>query len=179
MNLSDTDRQVWHALDSALRGVGGSFASARAALLAPGVDRVALFRYGLAQGEHWIATSMIPDLTTDELRQVFSELVWLASWVQGSAMTVRGAICALPRAWVVAHIEEVAAPLLHAPDREDEYVRLLELYVMLDIDLTRRLAEEALRQPDEFSREAGADFLAYLDGAGRSDTDQARGDGEA
>ena len=70
-------------------------------------------------------------------------------------------ILALPRDWVLERVEAIAEPYLINGDME-EYRRYLELYLLLDEELTRKLAQRALAHSDPDVIEAGQDFIEIL-----------------
>jgi hypothetical protein len=70
----------------------------------------------------------------------------------------RDIILTLPRKWTVDHIEAVAEPLLQSSD-DWIYRRLLELFALLDQELTLRLARRAAEHTDPEIRSAGNAFL--------------------
>ena len=84
--------------------------------------------------------------------------MFLASFGHGSIEAVRDLILSLPRDWVINDIEREAEPLLQKGDY-DEHRRFLELYELLDADMTQRLARRAAANPDPDIREAGEDHL--------------------
>ena len=49
-----------------------------------------------------------------------------------------------------------------ADGTDEEYRRLLELYINIDDHLTEKLVKRALQHEDEDIREAGEDFQNYL-----------------
>ncbi|WP_254174517.1 hypothetical protein [Planktothrix pseudagardhii] len=59
------------------------------------------------------------------------------------------------------NIENAAEEVL-ADGTDEEYRRLLELYINIDDHLTERLVKRALSHEDEDIREAGEDFQKYL-----------------
>ncbi len=69
----------------------------------------------------------------------------------------RQRVLALPRPWVVANIERVAAAGLDLDDYW-EYRRLLELYALLDGALVARLVEVGRLSTDPEIAEAARDF---------------------
>ena len=105
------------------------------------------------------ALYVLPYVKAPELMQLFSELVFLASFGHGAIGTVRQAILSLPREWVLARMEQEAEPLLR-DGTYDEYRRFLELYELMDMELTLKLARRAAAHADDDIREAGEDFLA-------------------
>jgi hypothetical protein len=79
--------------------------------------------------------------------------------VAGRIVAGRKQVLAMPRAWVLAHIERVAAEALDLADYW-EYRRLLELAESLDAGLLRRLVPLGLGSSDPDVREAAEDFAA-------------------
>jgi hypothetical protein len=69
----------------------------------------------------------------------------------------RQQVLAMPRAWVIQSIEEVATSCLNFKDYW-EYRRLLELASQLDADLVQRLVQLGQASDDEDVREAAQDF---------------------
>lgn len=150
---TERDAALWRDFVAAHRAL----IMARMALHGPDVDRVALLRRALRDGEQATAVEMMGTLQPAELQQLFDELVFL-SLSHGYALKARDLIGSLPRDWVLSHIEEAAEVHLRE-GTYDEYRRILELYAVLDDDLTRRLARRAIEHRDSDIREAGADFI--------------------
>jgi hypothetical protein len=133
------------------------------AFFSEGVERVPSVRRGLRGGSGGMGRSaalrFFPYLTLPEKQQLFPDLVLLASVGHGSIQAVRELILSLPRDWVIERIEREVEPLLQQGDYE-EYRRFLELYELLDADMTQRLARRAAANADPDIREAGEDHLA-------------------
>jgi hypothetical protein len=113
--------------------------------------------------ERALALTLIPSLPVAERKLLLNDLLQLASYGHGSIAAVRQIVQKLPRKWLLDRIEELVKPILEEGE-EEEYRRLLELFVKLDRDLTLRLARQALQHADEGVREAGEDFLHELEG---------------
>ncbi len=64
----------------------------------------------------------------------------------------------LPRPWVLENIERVAEPHLAGNWQEEAYQRLLELYVELDTDLARNLAQREASHSNPIIVEISLDF---------------------
>lgn len=136
-----------------------AFADATKAVLAlDPTDRVAILHEALRGRDRLSGIALLRRLPEEEVRQLFSDLVFLASFSHGAIEPVRDAIASLEQAWVLERIEKTAEPLLRHGDW-DTYRRLLELYTRLDRHLMIRLAERASTETDESTREAGAEFL--------------------
>ena len=147
------DQAVWNHLVehyTALQGAVQVF-------LSTDIDRVAVIRLALQRGEIPAVLYIAPFMAEAELMQLFPEWVDLVSNAHRHIAAGRDIIRALPRPWIVANIEAIAAPFLQQGS-EDEYRRLLELYSTLDRDLTWRLIHQALQHEDREIREAGEDF---------------------
>jgi hypothetical protein len=69
----------------------------------------------------------------------------------------RAEVLAMPRSWVLAHIEQAAYETLDLNDYW-EYRRLLELFQQLDNGLVQGLVVRGLHSPDADIREAAEDF---------------------
>jgi hypothetical protein len=150
------------ALWAALRQAEGRFFAARRLFLAEATDHVGTLRGALGTAaQRGTALRLLPSIPVAERQLLFDQLVELCSVGHSDVLLCREAVLALPRDWVLERIERSAAPVLSAGGAE-EYRRLLELYAELDVDLTRRLATEALAHSDADVREAGGDFLSRL-----------------
>ena len=151
---SATDADLWRDLvekDSA-------FAAASYAFMTGAKNRAAMVREGLLGRDRHTALLVARCLTVEEKKELFPALVFLASFGHGSIQAVRDLILSLPRDWVIERIEREVEPLLQKGDYE-EYRRFLELYELLDADMTQRLARRAAANPDPDIREAGEDYL--------------------
>lgn len=155
---SEREQEIWSRLVKSHM----IFAHALKDFFAEGVDRVSLMQKAFQRGTLATALYVAPHLKTDELCQLFKELVHIST-APGYAGAAREIICSLPREWVLANIEKVIEPMLLDENvTENEFRRMLELYSELDAGLTHRLAQQALNHPDEDIKEAGEDFLHLL-----------------
>ncbi len=154
-SIAEPDLAEWRRYCEAHR----SFLEASHRFFTAEIDRAAVVREALRTGtDKFTSFDVISRMRPDELMPLFDLLVEWASTGHGSIQIFRDAILRLPRAWVLARIEEVAEPFL-AAGSDDEYRRFLELYEQLDPALTLKLAERAAEHPDEEIREAGQDYL--------------------
>jgi hypothetical protein len=153
---------LWERLDqSRVQGKHDEFRELLKSFLAPEVPRIPLLKQALrGRGKH-TAVFVLKMLTNDELFPLFDELVWVASNSVGYVQAVRNAILRLPHEWLMQHIESVADPILRDGTYE-EYRRILELYRMLDRELTLKLARRALAQNDADIQEAGQDAVDWF-----------------
>lgn len=111
------------------------------AMLTPGLARHA-------------ALHLFPKMTLDEQKQVFPELIQAARSAHGPIGAVRDLLCALPRDWVLAHIDALVEPILLDEDYDD-YWMFLELYEQLDPIRAMTLARRAMAHPNADIRELG------------------------
>lgn len=125
-------------------------------------DRVAILQKGLQNpGERGTALRLFFYLTLPERQSLLDDLLELASVSHSDLELCREAILSLPKIWLLANIEKRVEGLL-ADGTDEEYRRLLELYINLDRELTEKLVKKALHQDDVDIREAGEDFQKYL-----------------
>lgn len=108
----------------------------------------------------WFNLDRVPQLDPLKGEAVLVLLLKLACHSQNIANIEIGrkGILAIPKEWVLHHIEQLAEPLLQLED-DWEYRRLLEVYELLDDSLKRRLAVRAKNHSNPDIREAGEDFL--------------------
>lgn len=139
-----------------------AYLEATSHFLTADIDRVSLLKKALQGPDRKTAFHLLKFVELEELQQLFEKLVFWASTSHSAIGVVREAIKSLPREWVIEHIEQVAEPLL-MKGTYDEYRRLLELYVEIDPELTRRLAKRAIQSSDLDIREAGQDFIMSTD----------------
>jgi hypothetical protein len=109
----------------------------------------------------WAHPDQVPNLDPHKARDVLSCLLDFACRAQHvrNIQLGREVLLAIPRDWLLAHIEAAAQPLMET-NEDWEYKRLLELYERLDAALARGLAERGLSSPNQDIREAGQGFLA-------------------
>ena len=125
-------------------------------------DRVAILQKGLQNPrERGTALRLFFYLTLPERQSLFDELVELANVSHSDIELCREAILSLPKTWLLVNIENSAEGLL-ADGTDEEYRRLLELYINIDKNLTEKLVKRALQHEDADIREAGEDFQKYL-----------------
>ena len=125
-------------------------------------NRVAILQKGLQNpGERGTALRLFFFLTLPERQSLLDELLELASFSHSDIELCRKAILSLPKTWLLATIETSVEGLL-ADGTDEEYRRLLELYIKIDLRLTKKLVKKALQHDDVDIREAGEDFQRYL-----------------
>jgi hypothetical protein len=158
----NTSEVLWCRLGEAELNAGKAFR----AFFSEGVERVPWVRHGLRSGGmgRSAALRFFSYLTVSEQEQLFPDLVFLASSAHRSIDFVRELILLLPRDWVLINIEREAEPHL-GEGTYDEYRRFLELYELLDADMTQRLARRAVAHADPDIREAGEEYLVKCEPA--------------
>jgi hypothetical protein len=106
---------------------------------------------------------LVPELEPNVGRAVLSYFLSAACQCQNilNIELGRASLLALPREWVLQHIEEAAEPLLRA-EEEWEYRRLLEVCWKLDFELVRKLASRGMGSENPEVRETGEDCLKEL-----------------
>ncbi|VXD12078.1 conserved hypothetical protein [Planktothrix serta PCC 8927] len=138
------------------------YIQSRQAFLNSCIDRVAMLQKGLQNPrERGTALRLLFYLTLPERQRLFNDLVALASVSHSDIELCREVILSLPKTWLLDNIENSAEDLL-ADGTDEEYRRLLELYINIDDHLTERLVKRALKHEDADIREAGEDFQKYL-----------------
>lgn len=136
-----------------------AYTEALGKFLSEGVDRVSLIREIMREDRN-VALKLAEYLSESEHKQLFD--VWVAGASHHKYVSMyRKFITALPRDWVLERVEDAAEPYLTTGDME-EYRRYLELYLLLDEELTRKLAQRALSHSDPDVIEAGRDFIEIL-----------------
>lgn len=151
----DIDQDLWHRFVETEQAL----LSARTQLV-KSPSAVALIRAGLARpSERSAALTAAASLPLGRKQELFGDLLALASFAHGRIGDVRKIILSLPHDWLLENIERYAEPLL-GYENDEEYRRLLELYSLIDRDLTLRLARRAAVHDDADIKETGDDFLA-------------------
>ncbi len=112
--------------------------------------------------ERGTALRLIEYLKLEERQSLFDDLLDLASVSQSDIEICRKAILSLPKNWLLSNIEKSAEPLLQ-DGTDEEYRRLLELYLDMDRELAKRLAQRAVQHDNPDIREVGEDFQNYLE----------------
>ena len=124
-------------------------------------SRVELIRKALQNpSERATALKVINYLTEEERQNLFSELINLVSVGHSDIKLVRNAILSFEKKWLLDNIDQAESVLENGAD--EEYRRLLELYIQLDDGLTQRLIAKALQHSDIDIQEVGEDFKNYL-----------------
>jgi len=153
----NSEQEIWQAVVTSYY----THIEAISRFLTNDIDRVSILKKALHSSDRNIAIQTIHFLKPDELKLLFEELVFFASFSHGAVGAIRELIKTLPKEWVISHIERLAEPLL-VNGTYDEYRRFLELYIEIDTELTKKLATRAIQSADFDIREAGEDFLIKI-----------------
>lgn len=125
-------------------------------------NKVAIFQKALhTPTERGTALRLIEYLKTEERQLLFDDLIDLASVSHSDIELCRQAILGLPKSWLIENIETSTAQILEN-GTDEEYRRLLELYIEIDLGLAGRLAKQALQHQDPDVCEVGEDFDNYI-----------------
>ena len=152
--LTEQEKSIWDNLVQTYL----QFAQASSDFTKSSINRVKIIRKGLQSKNRTTAIYFLKVLKQDEIQELFSELVYLASFNHGAILAIRESILSLPREWVLSHIENAAESYLSEDDGE-AYRRFLELYQQIDSKLMEKLANRAVRSENVDAKEAGMDFL--------------------
>lgn len=125
-------------------------------------SKVELIRLSLQNpSERATALKVISYLTDIERQSLFNELIKLVAVGHSDIELVRNVILSFDQTWLLDNIETQTESVLNN-GTDEEYRRLLELYIQLDNRLAQKLVVKALQHPDIDIQEVGADFEIYL-----------------
>ena len=110
---------------------------------------------GLQRG---LALEKALDLSDDEKKSLFSELIALASFGHGHTDLCKKLIYSMPRDWVLQNIEKIVESVLVSGGYE-EYSAVIGLYSELSADLAKGIALRASQNLDPDIKEIGDDYL--------------------
>ena len=131
--ISTEDERRWRTLIECHR----AFVLARMDLHQGGASLVDLVRRGLHEpSERATALDLFRSLSEEDRKRLFPEVLAIAAYAHGLTDEAIRALHALPREWVLANVEEVAAPLLREGTYE-EYRMLLRIYAELSLEPAR------------------------------------------
>jgi hypothetical protein len=119
--------------------------------------KIDILKRELTKGDRTTAIIIAEYLNNEELKEIFNELIFLASFVHGQIVVVRKLVLSLPKDWLLQHIEPVAENIL-VNGTDEEYRRLLELYLQIDDNLVNKLIERAQLSSNSNIQEVGQDF---------------------
>ncbi|GAA6624302.1 hypothetical protein [Scytonema sp. NUACC26] len=152
------DTDLWHQLIDREK----AYLEIRQNFLNSCQSKVELIRLALQKPtERGTALQILHYLTLEERQSLFDELIELASVGHSDIELVRFTILSFDKIWLLNNIENCAESLLKK-GTDEEYRRLLELYIQIDDELTQRLVMKALQQKDPEIQEVGEDFENYL-----------------
>lgn len=111
----------------------------------------------------WSCLERVPDLDANVGRALLNYLLSLACRCQNTLNIElgRAGLLALPKGWLLRHIEEAVGTLLRVDD-EWEYRRLLEVCWKIDDELVRRFALDGIERANGEVREISDECLKEL-----------------
>lgn len=125
-------------------------------------NKVEIIRHALHKPtERGTALKLLEYCDLEDIKMLFNDLLELVSVAHSDIELCRKIIFLLPQNWLLENIEKSAERLLNE-GTDEEYRRLLELYLEIDLNLTKRLAQKALENEDEDIIEVGEDFRNYI-----------------
>lgn len=125
---------------------------------APDFDRLYVARELWRLKKNDLFFSLVRLMPQDEVFQVLPELVSFAAKSDIYLWGVKEIIKQLPREQVVGVIEKIADEVVNIHD-SSEYINLLSVYIALDKDLAKCLAQRAATEADPDIQELGARYL--------------------
>jgi hypothetical protein len=130
------------------------------------IDRIGSIRTALEKGDLDTVFYIAPHLTLEERTELFPTWVDWAAASPTFTEAVQSIILSLPHDWVLAHIEDVAEPLLQSDDDRYDYAYdlLLALYMKIDQRLARGLAERASEHPLPIIQHIGQQYVKEIAG---------------
>lgn len=157
------NREIWHQLvESEI-----AYIENRQIFIVNCTDKIAIFKKALhTPAERGTALRLTEYLKTEERQLLLEDLVDLASVSHSDIELCRQAILALPKSWLIENIEKCTETILEN-GTDEEYRRLLELYIEIDLELAGRLAKQALHHENPDICEVGEDFDNYIKKRGR------------
>jgi hypothetical protein len=109
-----------------------------------------------------LVVDVLEHLNPEDLKESLPFLVEHSRSVHGHLHALRRLFLLLPKSWLVENVEAAVEPWLQTGD-DEYYRRFLELYFLIDRQLTRRLVERAAASNNPDVRDAGMDFLKKLE----------------
>lgn len=158
ISSTEQDQQLWQEFVNQ----ANAYDQSRQVFFQHCQDRIKIIREALYNPSHRrVALLFFEYLNETERQDLFDDLIDLASVGHSDIELVRKVILSFPKNYVLAQIESSAEIFLEN-GTDEEYRRLLELYLEIDISLVRRLIDRALKSSDSDIYEVGEDFQYYL-----------------
>lgn len=155
---SKEDLALWREFIAA----SSALAKAQGDLFRKASSLTELVRAGLNRPtERVFAIRIVTFLDESERKELFADLLSLASYVNGVTTYAKELVLGLPREWVAAHIQETAEGLLRN-GTDEEYRAMWDIYQELDMSLAADLAKRAANDADPEIKRAGEEFLQSL-----------------
>ena len=158
ISSTEQDQQLWQQFVNQ----ANAYNQSRQVFFQQCKDRIKIIREALHHpSQRRVALLFFEYLNETERQDLFDDLIDLASVGHSDIELVRQVILSFPQSYLLAQIESSAEIVLEN-GTDEEYRRLLELYLEIDISLVRRLIDRALKSSDPDIYEVGEDFQYYL-----------------
>ncbi len=158
MPSTEQDQQLWQQFVNQ----ANAYNQSRQVFFQQCKDRITIIREALHNpSQRRVALLFFEYLNETECQDLFDDLIDLASVGHSDIELVRQVILSFPQSYLLAKIES-SAEIFLGNGTDEEYRRLLELYLEIDISLVRRLIDRALKSSDPDIYEVGEDFQHYL-----------------
>ena len=158
ISSTEQDQQLWQAFVHQ----ANAYDQSRQVFFQQCKDRIKIIREALHHpSQRRVALLFFEYLNETERQDLFDDLIDSASVGHSDIELVRQVILSFPQSYLLDQIESSAEIVLEN-GTDEEYRRLLELYLEIDISLVRRLIDRALKSSDPDIHEVGEDFQNYL-----------------
>jgi hypothetical protein len=158
ISSTEQDQQLWQQFVNQ----ANAYDQSRQVFFQQCKDRIKIIKTALHHpNQRRVALLFFEYLNETERQGLFDDLIDLASVGHSDIELVRQVILSFPQSYLLDQIESSAEIVLEN-GTDEEYRRLLELYLEIDISLVRRLIDRALKSSDPDIYEVGEDFQYYL-----------------
>lgn len=155
---TEQDQQLWQQFVNQ----ANAYDQSRQVFFQQCKNRIKIIKIALHHpNQRRVALLFFEYLNETERQGLFDDLIDLASVGHSDIELVRQVILSFPQSYLLAQIESSAKIVLES-GTDEEYRRLLELYLEIDISLVKRLTDRALKSSDPDISEVGEDFQNYL-----------------
>jgi hypothetical protein len=158
ISSTEQDQQLWQQFVNQ----ANAYEQSRQVFFQLCEDRIKIIKTALHNpNQRRVALLFFEYLNDTERQELFDDLIDVASVGHSDIELVRQVILSFPQSYLFSQIESSAEIVLEN-GTDEEYRRLLELYLEVDISLVRRLVDKALKSSDPDIYEVGEDFQYYL-----------------
>jgi hypothetical protein len=158
ISSTEQDQQLWQKFVNQ----ANAYDQSRQIFFQQCKDRIKIIKTALHHpNQRRVALMFFEYLNETERQGLFDDLIDLASVGHSDIELVRQVMLSFPHNYLLTQIE-ASAEIVLENGTDEEYRRLLELYLEIDISLVRRLIDRALKSSDPDIYEVGEDFQYYL-----------------